>query len=255
MDIGAWLRGLGLEQYEQAFRANAIDAETLITLTADDLRMLGVAAIGHRKKLLAAIAALGATAPAAITGAETIAVPTQARPVLAAPSGGERRHLTVMFCDLVGSTGIVGRLDAEEWRDIVADYHRAVTEAVTRFGGHVAKNLGDGAMVYFGYLQAPERDAERELRAGSWMIDAIAAQGGSLEARGPELAVRIGIHAGPVVIGEDAEVFGEVPNVAARVQAAAEPGMLLITRDVTGWCRGCLWQATGERRPRGVATG
>ena len=233
MDIGAWLRGLGLEQYEPAFRDNAIDAETLITLTADDLRELGVAAIGHRKKLLAAIAALAAAAPAPITGAETIDVPTQARPVLAAPSGGERRHLTVMFCDLVGSTGIVGRLDAEEWRDIVADYHRAVTEAVTRFGGHVAKNLGDGAMVYFGYPQAQENDAERALRAGLAIIEAIAAQSRALAARGaPELAVRVGIHAGPVVIGDDAEVFGEVPNVAARVQAAAEPGMLLITRDV-----------------------
>src|SRR5215472_1140831 len=109
MDIGGWLRGLGLEQYEPAFRDNAIDAETLATLTADDLRELGVAAIGHRKKLLAAIAALGAAALAPIAGTETIAVPTQARPVLATPSGGERRHLTVMFCDLVGSTAIVGR--------------------------------------------------------------------------------------------------------------------------------------------------
>jgi len=138
-----------------------------------------------------------------------------------------------MFCDLVGSTAIVGRLDAEEWRDIVADYHRAVTEAVTRFGGHVAKNLGDGAMVYFGYPQAQENDAERALRAGLAIIEAIAAQSRALAARGaPELAVRVGIHAGPVVISDDAEVFGEVPNVAARVQAAAEPSMLLITRDV-----------------------
>jgi Adenylate cyclase, family 3 (some proteins contain HAMP domain) len=104
---------------------------------------------------------------------------------------------------------------------------------VTRFGGHVAKNLGDGALVYFGYPQAQENDAERALRAGLAIIEAIAAQSQALAARGgPELAVRIGIHAGPVVIGEDAEVFGEVPNVAARVQAAAEPGMLLITRDV-----------------------
>jgi class 3 adenylate cyclase len=138
MDIGAWLRNLGLEQYEPAFRDNAIDAETLSMLTADDLRELGVAAIGHRKKLLAAIAALGAAGPASIPRAETIDVPTQPLLILAAPSRGEQRHLTVMFCDLVGSTEIAGRLDAEEWRDIVADYHRAVAAAVARFGGHVA---------------------------------------------------------------------------------------------------------------------
>jgi class 3 adenylate cyclase len=233
MDIGGWLRGLGLEQYEPAFRDNAIDAETLATLTADDLRELGVAAIGHRKRLLAAIAALGAPGPSAIPRTEAIDLPTQLRPVVAAPSGGERRHLTVMFCDLVGSTEIAGRLDAEEWRDIVANYHRAVAEAVTRFGGHVAKNLGDGALVYFGYPQAEENDPERALRAGLAIIEAVAAQSHALATRnGPEISVRIGVHVGPVVIGEDAEVFGEVPNVAARIQAAAEPGTLLISRDV-----------------------
>jgi class 3 adenylate cyclase/predicted ATPase len=233
MDIGAWLRGLGLEQYEPAFRDNAIDAEALITLTADDLRELGVAAMGHRKKFLAAIAALGASAPAPAPHGEPIDVAVQARPALVALSGGERRHLTVMFCDLVGSTEISGRLDAEDWRDIVSHYHRAVAEAVARFGGHVAKNLGDGALVYFGYPQAQENDAERALRAGLAIIEAVAAQSRALAERsGPELAVRVGIHAGPVVLGEDAEVFGEVPNIAARVQTAAEPGMLLITRDV-----------------------
>jgi len=233
MEVGRWLRSLGLEQYAPAFRDNAIDSETLITLTADDLRELGVAAIGHRKKLLAAIAALGSAAPALPLYAETIDVSSQPRPVSAAPSGGERRHLTVMFCDLVGSTEIAGRLDAEEWRDIVADYHRAVAESVARFGGHVAKNLGDGALIYFGYPQALENDAERALRAGLAIIEAVTNQSRALAARGsPEIAVRVGIHAGPVVISEDAEVFGEVPNVAARVQAAAEPGTLLISRDV-----------------------
>src|SRR5262249_47776709 len=133
MDIADWLRGLGLEQYERAFRDNAIDAEALITLTADDLRELGVAAIGHRKKLLAAIVALAAPEPPPIPHAEMTNVPTRPHPALATPFGGERRHLTVMFCDLVGSTEIAGRLDAEELRDIVADYHRAVAAAVTRF--------------------------------------------------------------------------------------------------------------------------
>ena len=138
---------------------------------------------------------------------------------------GERRHLTVMFCDLVGSTQIAARLDAEEWRDIVAAYHALVIEVVTRFGGYVAKNLGDGALVYFGYPQAQENDAERALRAGLALIEAMTAQGAAARLRAaPELAVRVGIHAGAVVIGEDGEVYGDVPNIAARVQAAAEPG-------------------------------
>jgi class 3 adenylate cyclase/predicted ATPase len=260
MDIGGWLRDLGLEQYEPAFRDNAIDAETLRTLTAEDLRELGVAAIGHRKKLLAAIAALGAAGPAPIPRAETIDVSMQPCPAPPAPWRGERRYLTVMFCDLVGSTEIAGRLDAEEWRDIIADYHGAVAEAVTRFGGHVAKNLGDGALVYFGYPQARENDAERALRAGLAIIEAIAVQSRVLTARGgPELAVRVGVHAGPVVIGEDAEVFGEVPNVAARVQAAAEPGILLTTRDVHRLVSGLFvasdrgtWTLKGVNEPVGL---
>src|SRR5262249_38912043 len=155
--------------------------------------------------------------------------PTQRQPILAKSSGGERRHLTVMFCDLVGSTEIARRLDAEEWRDIVANYHRTVTEAVARFGGHVAKNLGDGALVYFGYPHAQENDAERSLRAGLAIVEMVAIQSQvSTKRGGPELVVRVGIHAGAVVIGEDGEVFGDVPNIAARVQAAAEPGTLLI---------------------------
>ncbi|MGO8865142.1 MAG: AAA family ATPase [Alphaproteobacteria bacterium] len=234
MDVGGWLRGLGLEQYEPAFRDNAIDGEVLPRLTSDDLKEIGVAQVGHRRKLLDAIAALGAPAAAPTPPAEAPhQSPKAGSAVAAAPSGGERRHLTVMFCDLVGSTEIAGRLDAEEWRDIVADYHRAVAEAVTRFGGHVAKNLGDGALVYFGYPLAQENDTERAVRAGLAILEAIAAQSRGLTARGgPMLAVRVGIHAGPVVIGEDAELYGEVPNIAARVQAAAGPGMVLISRDV-----------------------
>jgi class 3 adenylate cyclase/predicted ATPase len=146
---------------------------------------------------------------------------------------GERRHLTVIFCDLVGSTEIAARLDAEEWRDILADYHRAVAEVVTRFGGHVAKNLGDGALVYFGYPHAQENDAERALRAGLALVDAVAAQSRSVTTpNAPKLAVRVGIHAGPIVLSPDGELYGEVPNVAARAQALTEPGTVLITGDV-----------------------
>jgi class 3 adenylate cyclase/predicted ATPase len=233
MDVGGWLRKLGLERYEPAFREHEIDSEILPRLTAEDLKDLGVALIGDRRRLLEAIAALRkeTRAPSEPT-AESLDQPRAAETGRAL-SAGERRHLTVMFCDLAGSTEIAARLDAEEWRDIVADYHRAVTEAVTRFGGHVAKNLGDGALVYFGYPQAQENDAERAARAGLAILEAIAAQSRALTTRNaPKLAVRVGIHAGPVVINEDGEVYGEVPNVAARVQAAAEPGMVLMTGDV-----------------------
>ena len=194
---------------------------------------IGVVAIGHRNKLLAGIAALGRGARTPLLRAATSEIPLPLDRVTPSPLGGERRHLTVMFCDLVGSTEIAGRLDPEEWREIVIEYHRQVAAAVTRFGGHVAKNLGDGALVYFGYPRAQENDSERAARAGLAILEAIAGQHSALAAQGgPELRVRVGIHAGPVVIGEDSEVYGEVPNIAARVQAAAEPGMVLITRDV-----------------------
>ena len=239
MDIGDWLRNLGLEHYEPAFRENRVDSEVLPSLTADDLKDLGVTLVGDRRRLLEAIAALREAAKDPTdTAGEPPAQPrsgSDAAPAAESKrvSAGERRHLTVMFCDLVGSTQIAARLDAEEWRDIVADYHRAVSEAVTRFGGHVAKNLGDGALVYFGYPFAQENDAERALRAGLAIADMVATQSRTLAARNaPELAVRVGIHAGPVVLSEDAELYGEVANIAARVQGAAEPGAVLITDDV-----------------------
>jgi class 3 adenylate cyclase len=147
------------------------------------------------------------------------------------PSAGERRHLTVLFCDLVGSTEIAARLDPEEWRETVAAYHRAATEAVTRYGGHIAQYLGDGVMAFFGYPEAHDNDAERATRAGLEMLDAIAKLGE--QAGRPKLAARVGIDSGAVVVGagvgKETDVFGETPNIAARVQAAAEPGTVLIT--------------------------
>ena len=258
MDIGAWLRRLGLEHYETTFRENKIDDEILPRLTAEDLKDLGVALVGDRRRLLDAIAALREQTT---TASETSAAPPPQQPKSSEPAivttpappppldggaairrltpAGERRHLTVMFCDLVGSTQIAARLDAEEWRDIVAEYHRAVTEAVNRFGGHVAKNLGDGALVYFGYPHAQENDAERALRAGLAIHDAITTQSSALTARdAPTLAVRVGVHSGPVVLSADGELYGEVANIAARVQSAAEPGMVLITNDVHGLVSG-----------------
>jgi hypothetical protein len=167
MDVVVWLRSLGLGKYEAAFRENEIDEAVLPDLTAEDLKELGVAALGHRRKLLAAIAALRDDVKA-----QTPPVKAPARPSAAAPTGaavaeavGERRHVTVMFCDLVGSTSISAALDAEEWRDLVGSYLDAASAAVTEMGGHVAKKLGDGLMALFGYPIAQENDAERAARA------------------------------------------------------------------------------------------
>src|SRR5216684_8980526 len=158
MDIAAWLQGLGLERYVPAFRDNEIDWDVLPNLTSEDLREIGVAAIGHRRKLLDAIAALGAAVPtAAVTAAPSDAP---------APTDAERRQLTVMFCDLVGSTALAARLDPEDLREVIGAYHRVVAEIVTGFDGFVAKYMGDGVLVYFGYPRAQEDDAERAIRAG-----------------------------------------------------------------------------------------
>ena len=152
MDIAAWLHSLGMQQYDQAFRDNAIDAAILPELTADDLRELGVSLVGHRRKLLAAIAALRRDLDPA---PETKGVAFVA----------ERRQLTVMFCDLVGSTALAARLDPEDLRDVIAAYHRVIAEVIARFGGFVARYMGDGILTYFGYPQAHEDDAEQAVRA------------------------------------------------------------------------------------------
>ena len=159
-------------------------------------------------------------------------------PPATTPASGERRHLTVLFCDLVGSTELAARLDPEEWREMVAAYHRVAAEAITSYGGHVAKYLGDGVMAFFGYPEAHDNDAERAARAGLQMLDAISKlnqrSGTGFSLSSPvKLAARVGIDSGAVVVGAGAsretDVFGEAPNIAARVQAAAEPGTVLIT--------------------------
>jgi class 3 adenylate cyclase/ribosomal protein L40E len=147
---------------------------------------------------------------------------------------GERRHLTVLFCDLVNSTEIASHLDPEEWRDIAAEYQRTSAEAVTRLGGHTAKYLGDGLMVYFGWPEAHEDDAERAVRAGLALVDEVTALNERLAVRQDvKLSVRVGIDTGSVVVGrgggKEADVFGEAPNIAARVQAAAAPDSVFIT--------------------------
>jgi class 3 adenylate cyclase/tetratricopeptide (TPR) repeat protein len=172
-------------------------------------------------------------------------------------ASGERRHLTVLFCDLVDSTEIAAQLDPEEWREVVAAYHRAAAEAITRFGGHVAKYLGDGVMAYFGWPEAHDNDGERAARAGLALLDAILKL--NHESTRPQLAARVGIDSGTVVVGEgvdkNAEVFGETPNIAARLQATATPGTVLITAVTHRLVSGLfVVEALGPRTLKGIAT-
>ena len=237
MDVGVWLRSLGLGQYEEKFRDNKIDADVLPQLTADDLKDIGVSAVGDRRRLLAAIAALtGATPPAnepaTLPKPESFeAPPASATPL--ADASAERRHLTVMFCDLVGSTTIAAALDAEDWRNLVSAYLDAASEAVTQLGGHVAKKLGDGIMAIFGHPVALENDTERAVRAALGIQRALAELNSRRQASGvPELVARVGIAAGAVVVDSAGEIYGDAPNIAARVQALAEPGTVLVTARV-----------------------
>src|SRR5260370_404178 len=165
MDVAAWLQDLGLQRYVQAFRDNDIDAEVLPKLTAEDLISIGVTSVGQRRKLLDAIAGLGMTVPTAMVAARAPGAPAQ--------GDAERRQLTVMFCDVVGSTALSTRHDPEDLRELIGDYHRAVAETVGRFDGFVAKYMGDGVLIYFGYPQAHEDDPERAVRAGLAVIEAV----------------------------------------------------------------------------------
>ena len=168
---------------------------------------------------------------------------------------GERRHLTVLFCDLVGSTEIASHLDPEDWREIVAGYHRAATQAIERFGGHVAQYLGDGVMAYFGYPEAHENDAERGARAGLAVLEAVSKL--NEQPACPQLSARIGIDSGAVVIGggasKDADVFGDAPNIASRVQAAAAPDSVFITAAVHQLVSGLfVVEDCGAQRLKGI---
>jgi predicted ATPase/class 3 adenylate cyclase len=233
MDPGGWLRSLGLEQYERAFRKNAIDDAVLPSLTAEDLKDLGVALVGHRRKLLEAIAALrsGTGAKAALPDATVEKSPSDT---------AERRQITVMFSDLVGSTALSARMDPEDLRELISAYQKCVAETVRRFDGFVAKYMGDGVLAYFGYPQAHEDDAERAVRAGLELMGAVT----GLKTTAP-LQTRVGIATGLVVVGDligsgEAQEFGivgETPNLAARLQGVAEPNTVVIaegTRKLLG---------------------
>ena len=222
LDIATWLHGLGLQQYEQAFRDNAIDAAVLPELTAEDLKDLGVNLVGHRRKLLAAIALL--------RGRREREPAVELTEVIGALTA-ERRQLTVMFCDLVGSTALAARLDVEDLRDVIAEYHRTVAEIIARFEGFVARYMGDGVLAYFGYPIAHEDDPERAVRASLAIVAEIRRLGTA-----ELLQVRIGLASGLAVVGDligsgaaqEQAVIGETPNLAARLQALAEPDTIVI---------------------------
>ncbi len=235
VEIAAWLRGLDLQQYEQTFHENAIDVGILPELTETDLEKLGVL-LGHRKRMLRAIAALNTKSP--------VTAPTLPETVVTAPfraGGAERRLVTLMFCDLVGSTPLSSRLDPEELREVLGTYNALVAEVVGQFEGSVNRYMGDGVLICFGHPQAHEDDAERAIRAGLLLVDKIS----HLDFNSGKLEVRVGIATGLVVIGDligtgDAQergVVGETPNLAFRLQGLAPPNAILInesTRRLVG---------------------
>jgi class 3 adenylate cyclase/predicted ATPase len=232
MDIEAWLRALGLGEYEQVFRDNAVDAEVLPKLTGDDLREMGIVAVGHRRKLLRAIATLPDDSPAARASAWSSGRPVTPARQPALPQA-ERRQLTVMFVDLVGSTELSQRLDPEEMQELIGAYQNLVAGEVARFEGHVAKYMGDDGLAYFGWPRTHENAAERAVRAGLAATGAVARL---TTPAGAPLAARVGIATGLVVVGDvlgegsaqEQAVVGETPNLAARLRALARPGDVLV---------------------------
>src|SRR5215469_1098650 len=256
MDVVVWLRSIGLGQYEAAFRDNEIDETVLPNLTAEDLKDLGISLVGHRRKLLDAIAALrtdaGANAPS------TDVANTYSAPTISLADRPERRQITVMFSDLVGSTALSARMDPEDLRELISAYHKCVAETVRRFGGFVGQYLGDGVLVYFGYPEAHEDDAERAVRAALELIAAVIAL------KTPaSLQTRIGIATGLVVVGDlmtglgearERGIVGETPNLAARLQGIAEPNTVVIA-EATRKLLGNLFELKdlGARDLKGVA--
>ncbi|MEA2982718.1 MAG: hypothetical protein QOF09_4541 [Alphaproteobacteria bacterium] len=220
-DIAAWLQGLGMPEYAERFAENRIDFSILNDLTDEDLRELGVV-LGDRRKLLRAIGELDQNESfqsSAITGA------------------AERRHLTVMFCDLIGSTSLSAQLDPEDLREIIGAYHRCCATTVEQHAGFIAKYMGDGVLIYFGYPQAHEHDAERAVQTGLALVQAVSQL---CAPDGSRLGVRVGIATGLVVVGDllgsgesrERGVVGETPNLAARLQSIAEPGTVVIAESV-----------------------
>ncbi len=233
--ISAWLDNLGLSIYRESFQHNAITWDVLPELNEGDLEAMGVL-LGHRKKLLRAIAQLPQSAEVMGPGSIPVGVIPEEQPFPPERDQAERRQLTVMFCDLVDSTVLSSRLDPEDLQDVIRRFLDACSQTIVRFNGYIAKYMGDGMLVYFGYPQAHEHDAERAVHAGLAILDTVR----TLHQDNPHpqfsMAARIGIATGQVVVGElmgldtakERSVFGETPNLAARLQALAKPDQLII---------------------------
>jgi class 3 adenylate cyclase len=230
--IADWLASLGLSEYAQCFAENAIDLSVVSDLTEQDLKDLGVF-LGHRRKMLRAIAGMKGAVAAELEPGRTKPVPR---------TDAERRQLTILCCDLVGSSELAVRLDPEDLRRVIAAYHTSIKEVVALYQGVIARYLGDGVLAYFGYPHAHEGDAEQATRAGLALIGAVAAVQADV---GIDLHVRVGIATGTVVVGDligehtaqEEAVIGETPNLAARLQAHAEPDTVIIagiTRSLLG---------------------
>jgi class 3 adenylate cyclase len=219
--IADWLEKLGMSEYADRFAENDVDSSVLRHLTDQDLKELGVS-LGHRRKMLAAIAEFAPAEQASLQPAST---------EQKAQDTAERRQVTVMFSDLVGSTALSARMDPEDLREVISTYQKCVAETVQRFGGFVAKYMGDGVLFYFGYPQAHEDDAERAVRAGLELVAAV----GGLKTHA-KLQTRVGIATGLVVVGDligsgasqEQAIVGETPNLAARSQGTAEPNSVVI---------------------------
>src|SRR6476620_3789932 len=221
--IAEWLASIGLGEYSQGFAENAIDLSVVPDLTEQDLKDLGVL-LGHRRKMLRAIADMkGSVLPTPLPGPKPVP-----------RTDAERRQLTIMFCDLVGSSELAVRLDPEDLRRVIGAYHNCIKEIIARYQGIIARYMGDGVLAYFGYPQAHEDDAEQATRAGLALVDAVA----TLRTDpATELQIRVGIATGMVVVGDltgegaakEQAVIGETPNLAARLQAFATPDTVLIS--------------------------
>src|SRR3954471_3745197 len=256
MDVAHWLHAVVLQRYEAAFRANDVNVEVLPTLTADDLKELGITSIGHRRRILGAIAKLqddSTSLPAAKPSDDRSAsIPADD----AVSPSGERRQLTVMFCDLMGSTALSEKLDPEELRDLLHAYRTLCGDVIARYDGFVARYVGDGILTYFGWPAAHEDDAERAVRAALEIVQ-TARRASATEV----LSVRIGIATGPVVVGEPAGVgdqaklaVGSTPNLAARLQGLAAADQIVIAASTRRLiCNTFELTDLGERDLKGIA--
>lgn len=216
-----WLDHLGFGQYADAVEENAVDWDLLSTPSGDELKELGVGPLGHRKRILDAVTKLDAA-------------PVLSQPSAAPNIGAERHQLTVMFCDLVGSTALSARMDPEDYREVLAVYQSAARNAIEHCDGYIARYMGDGLLVYFGYPQAHEDDPERAAQARLEIMEAVSALN---LPNSIELQVRIGIATGLVVAGdiagegasEERAVLGDTPNLAAQLQDIAGPNAVVLS--------------------------